>query len=104
MIFQIDLKKLYIMPNKQCPNCNQYTLSKSFSAITIGICLIIGAFIVPFMIEGGAEYQGGHTDIPMTFLIMIILGIIILFKGIFFPSKTITFTCSNCKYEVAYKK
>jgi hypothetical protein len=95
--FQINFKIIDLMQNKQCPNCNQYTLNKGLSAFTIGICLIIGTFILPFMIEGGAEYQGGHTDIPMTFLIMIILGITTLFKGIFFPSKTITFTCSNCK-------
>ena len=92
------------MPNKQCPNCKQYTLNKGLGAITVCICLIIGAFIVPFMIEGAAEFQGGHTDIPMTFLIMIILGVITLFKGIFLPSKSITFTCSNFKYEVDYKK
>jgi hypothetical protein len=92
------------MANSQCPNCKQYTFSENLGAIPIGIFFIIGSFIVPFMIEGGAEYHGGHTDISMTFLIMITIGVIVLLKGIFLPSKTTKFSCSNCKYEVEYLK
>ena len=92
------------MADKQCPNCKQYTFSEGIGAIPVGIFFIIGAFIVPFFLEGGAEYHGGHTDMSMTFLIMIFLGIIILLTGIFFPSKTIKYTCSNCKYEEVYNK
>ena len=90
------------MANKQCPNCKQFTYSESLGAIPIGVLLILGAFVVPFLLEGGAEYHGGHTDISTTFWIMIILGVQILHKGNFFPSKSIKFTCSNCKYEKEY--
>jgi hypothetical protein len=92
------------MANKQCPNCKQFTFSENIGAIPAGIFLIIGSFIIPLMIEGGAEYHGGHTDVGMTFLILITLGVIVLLKGIFFPSKTIKFSCSNCKYEEEYLK
>jgi hypothetical protein len=92
------------MADKQCPNCKQYTFSENLGAIPIGVFLIIGAFIVPLMLQGGAEYHGGNVDMPIIFLIMIILGIIMLIKGIFFPSNTIKFTCSNCKYEESYNK
>jgi hypothetical protein len=92
------------MANSQCPNCKQYTFSENLGAIPIGVFFIIGSFIVPLMLEGGAEYHGGHTDVGMTFLIMITIGIIVLLKGIFLPSKTTKFSCSNCKYEVEYQK
>ncbi len=92
------------MANKQCPNCKQFTFSENIGAIPAVIFLIIGSFIIPLMIEGGAEYHGGHTDVGMTFLILITLGVIVLLKGIFFPSKTIKFSCSNCKYEEEYLK
>jgi hypothetical protein len=92
------------MANTQCPNCKQYTFSENLGAIPIGIFLIIGSFILPLVFEGGANYHGGHTDVGMTFLILITLGIIVLIKGILFPSKTIKFSCSNCKYEEEYLK
>lgn len=92
------------MANTQCPNCKQFTFSENIGAIPVGIFLIIGSFIFPLMLEGGAEYHGGHTDVGMTFLILITLGIIVLLKGILFPSKTIKFSCSNCKYEDEYLK
>lgn len=92
------------MADRQCPNCKQFTFSEGIGAIPLGIILIIGSFILPFMIEGGAEYHGGHTDVGATFIILILLGIVILLKGIFFPSKTIKYSCSNCKYEEIYNK
>jgi len=92
------------MADKQCPNCKQFTFSENIGTISVGIFLIIGSFIFPLMIEGGAEYHGGHTDVGITFLILITFGAIILLKGIFFPSKTIKFSCTNCKYEEEYLK
>jgi hypothetical protein len=92
------------MANKQCPNCNHFTFSEGVGAIPLGITLIIGSFILPFLIEGGAEYHGGHTNVGVSFIILILSGIIVLLKGIFLPSKRITFTCSNCKYEEVYDK
>ncbi len=92
------------MANTQCPNCKQYTFSESIGSIPLGIILIIGSFILPFFIQGGAEYNGGHTDIRISFLIIFFLGIIILLKGLFIPSKTIKYSCSNCKYEELFNK
>ncbi len=92
------------MADKQCPNCNQYTFSEGIGAGPLGVLLIIGSFVVPLMVEGGAQYHGGQTDMGAIFLILITLGAILVLKGIFFPSKTIKFTCSNCKYEKEYLK
>jgi hypothetical protein len=90
--------------NIQCPNCKQFTFNENPGSISIGVFFILGSFIIPFILQGGAEYHGGNIDATMVFFIMIIIGIIVLIKGILFPSKTTKFSCSNCKYEMQYPK
>ena len=104
------------MEFSQCPNCKQYSFSKVEEEslgyfFKIGFFFIIGAFIFPFLVQGGAEYHGGQADTPMMFFILIVLGIIMIVFGIIrvvqrtlFPSKTTKFLCCKCLYEMEYKK
>ena len=86
----------------QCPNCGQYKFEKTMG--TKG-CALVLVFVVPIftlMIPGASSFYGGNLSLDnFSFIIApsIILGLLLLLYNIWFPSKTISYRCSNCSFE-----
>jgi hypothetical protein len=98
------------MANIQCPNCQQFKFSQTATKGVIGFFLIIAAFLLPILVPAGSEYNGGFgkSTNPSSYIsgsiFLAIWGITLIVYSFVFPSKTITYSCSNCKYEKKYLK
>ena len=98
------------MANIECPNCKQFKFSQNISTAGVGFVIILISILVPILVPTSSKYHGGYGEVAQTStyvpiaMLGILLGIVMLLYGIFFPSKTIKYTCSNCKYEKKYKK
>ena len=97
------------MANQKCPNCNHFTYSQGLSSRAVGFFLIIGAFIAPIIGPLAFQSRGGYGDSTSNdtwttiFFILFILGLVIFIWSFISPDKTVTFSCSNCKYEEKIK-
>ncbi len=99
------------MADEQCPNCGQFKFSEKSNLIPgcWGGILIVAAFVLPFLIAGGAGYHGGGVDFEGYIIIgalLIITGIILILYSIFRrkpTTKTFDYACSNCKYTETFE-
>jgi ABC-type multidrug transport system permease subunit len=72
----------------------------------LGFVIILISILVPT----SSKYHDGYGEVAQTStyvpiaMLGILLSIVMLLYGIFFPIRTIKYTCSNCKYEKEYKK
>lgn len=92
---------------EKCPNCGQFKFEKSWGRVGCGWFLLLGVPIIGMMIPGMSDFYGGNSsfsDISDLVVISMGIGIIILVFSIFFPSKTISYKCSNCDFEQIYNK
>ena len=95
------------MSAEQCPNCGKYTFKKAFSTKTSGCFMILGGIALPPMVLGGAAYHGGTVMgigfLELIGLLIAILGLILFVKSFISPDKTVSYTCSDCKFSENYK-
>lgn len=86
----------------KCPNCGQFKFEKTMGTQGCALVLIFGVPIFTLMIPGASNFYGGNSssdDFGFIIILSIILGVLLLLYNIWFPSKTISYRCSNCSFE-----
>ena len=83
------------MATEKCPNCGQFKFEPDWMANNPGCALIIGGFILSFLLSFIVP-----SIVGIVFIIFVVLGII----GMFIKQKVVEYKCKNCDYTEKYKK
>ena len=86
----------------RCPNCNQYKYSKSWDRAQIGMVIVVLSLLSIFLIPASADLHGGRYNFNSLVGLLVVgvsIGVLLFVSEIIFPTKKITYKCSNCGYE-----
>lgn len=92
---------------QQCPHCGQFKFEKTWSRRGCALFLMFGIPLFSLLIPGASDFYGGNSSFEEMFPFIVgsfTLGIIIFIFSLLFPSKTITYRCSNCDFQETYNK
>jgi predicted nucleic-acid-binding Zn-ribbon protein len=93
------------MSKQKCPNCGHFTFSEDVGRSGVALFLIFGVPLLVLMAPGAAAFYGGEVSGGAGIIVIsILLGFLILLYNVFSPSKTVSYTCDNCKFKQVYSK
>jgi len=92
---------------RKCPNCGEFKFEEKLGRGSWGGGLILFSIVGFLFTPGGSKYHGGDIsfgDVGGISLLGIIIGVLLIFSTVVFPSKTVTYKCKNCDFEEKYLK